>query len=517
MSGLENLSNDTHVSGALAFGLQAAMFIVESASKIQDAEELEDYRRFLRAMQRLTRILTDVDEILQSKEDRRQYSRLYKVSKNCEDELVRVQKNILEWTGSGTRSRTIWTWGRFKTIALENTSRRRLESLESHHGFINFQLNRIQPYDRMSATEKSRTTSETDSIIPDTRVETLVHSNHLEEINATQQSASDPRSQNSKPGEEILVDNGINTLLNTGNIIRYAKELDPLEWQHFLEKVTEGYDFDDAVGWKVDCKADGVPLLHAIICDYATDFIWKAPNVRPDSYEIKETVRKLMLSGADAFARTPEGENCLHLVMQATSPLDCVAASDSHALLKDLLLFLIGEIGLDVRGETNAGISVTDLAFSFKCPSGRCLWPVWVAALLELGYDPLEIAKGSICFDQVEQLLAAAVNGDCSCPCCYPDSEDDDIEILDRSSVDEFLADEQELWESNESIDYPVSPESPQKTNSFHELNGLWDDNEFFEDLALNAENGMIYPPSYNTSANNLPRILEDWDFVNIE
>ncbi|KAF3197299.1 hypothetical protein TWF679_003299 [Orbilia oligospora] len=97
MSGLEGLSIGANVIGVLVFGLQAAKFIAESVSKYQDAED--DHRRFLDAIQRLAGVLTDVNEILKTDEDKLRYSRLYTVAKKCEDDLIKIHDNILEWTG----------------------------------------------------------------------------------------------------------------------------------------------------------------------------------------------------------------------------------------------------------------------------------------------------------------------------------------------------------------------------------------------------------------------------------
>ncbi|EGX47878.1 hypothetical protein AOL_s00081g205 [Orbilia oligospora ATCC 24927] len=854
MSGLEGLSIGANVIGVLVFGLQAAKFIAESVSKYQDVED--DHRRFLDAIQRLAGVLTDVNEILKTDEDKLRYSRLYTVAKKCENDLIKIHDNILEWTGStaGKKSKTIRTWKKFKLIFLGDNSKRWLESLESHYGFILFQLNRIQLDDRKEQKVavgriESNLAHVSDTIlnIEDTQVETLVRIDKVEtnitqqietnsiavqglsnsvgvnftQVNGTLNSidslvklfannqvykaseererdefekatgrifrlgaaaatrreldvqreqteqvledirkvldfaksgdfseisggavdTDDPKQRSRKivgllansdnlsigydtqafrtfqsskssysvtkvcqwehqdfslrvteglkyeiprtkavaqpdefssrvmkitylpkstgisstidlylsqsqtlkspiyaglcfratvpmdspilqaiffgdldrvkylismgqasihdcdmygqnlltfsliPGDsahpegcsdsdkelitnnrlsiahffigvgidvnhvdngnsdivtttrlwknkrgvEILFENGANPMLNPGNIIKYARELNTPEWKRFLDWIIEFYDVNDAVSWTVGCKTRRVPLLHTILWDYATD-LWIDPD-RLCSYKIKEVVRMLILSGADAFSRTPEGENCLHLVMQATRLSDCVAVAVARPLLKELLLFLIGEIKLDVRGETNVGISVSDLAFSMKCPSGRCLWPVWVAVLLELGYDPLDVARGSICFDKVERLLATMeygskstdprlemryniVDGHCSCPSCYPDSEDDYVEILAGNLEDEFPVSEGQALGTDTSSGYCLFSRLSPKSYYPYQPSDRLEDYEFFEDLVLDNETDLVCQPNYDASVSDWARILEEGHYV---
>ncbi|KAK6500834.1 hypothetical protein TWF506_003596 [Arthrobotrys conoides] len=185
MSGLEGLSTGANVIGVLVFGLQAAKFIAESVSKYQDAED--DHRRFLDAIQRLASMLTDVNEILKTDEDKLRYSKLYTTAKKCEDDLVKIYDNIVQWTGSGKNSKTIRTWKKFKLIFLGDNSRRWLESLESHYGFILFQLNRIQLDDRKEQKvavgrieSNLALVAGTISNIGDAQVETLVRMDKVE-------------------------------------------------------------------------------------------------------------------------------------------------------------------------------------------------------------------------------------------------------------------------------------------------------------------------------------------------
>ncbi|KAF3290956.1 hypothetical protein TWF970_000212 [Orbilia oligospora] len=761
MSGLEGLSIGANVIGVLVFGLQAAKFIAESVSKYQDVED--DHRRFLDAIQRLAGVLTDVNEILKTDEDKLRYSRLYTVAKKCENDLIKIHDNILEWTGDDRKEQKVAV-GRIESnlahvsdtiLNIEDTQVEtlvRIDKVETNitqqietnsiavQGLsnsvgvnftqVNGTLNSIDSLVKLFANNQVYKASEererdefekatgrifrlgaaaatrreldvqreqTEQVLEDIRkVLDFAKSGDFSEISGGAVDTDDPKQRSrkivgllansdnlsigydtqafrtfqsskssysvtkvcqwehqdfslrvteglkyeiprtkavaqpdefssrvmkitylpkstgisstidlylsqsqtlkspiyaglcfratvpmdspilqaiffgdldrvkylismgqasihdcdmygqnlltaivliprdvqiqirsnsdivtttrlwkNKRGVEILFENGANPMLNPGNIIKYARELNTPEWKRFLDWIIEFYDVNDAVSWTVGCKTRRVPLLHTILWDYATD-LWIDPD-RLCSYKIKEVVRMLILSGADAFSRTPEGENCLHLVMQATRLSDCVAVAVARPLLKELLLFLIGEIKLDVRGETNVGISVSDLAFSMKCPSGRCLWPVWVAVLLELGYDPLDVARGSICFDKVERLLATMeygskytdprlemryniVDGHCSCPSCYPDSEDDYVEILAGNLEDEFPVSEGQALGTDTSSGYCLFSRLSPKSYYPYQPSDRLEDYEFFEDLVLDNETDLVCQPNYDAS-----------------
>ncbi|KAK6504743.1 hypothetical protein TWF481_006682 [Arthrobotrys musiformis] len=864
MSGLEGLSTAANVIGVVVFGLQAAKFIAESVSKYQDAED--DCKRFQAAILRLAGVLGDVNDIIKTDEDKLRYSSLYKVTKTCTDELVKMQKNISEWTGSGPKknSKTIQTWKKFKAIFLGDNIKRWLESLESHYGFINFQLNRIQLDDRKdqkAATERIETVlgnvSATVSVISDAQVETLARIDKAEtsvtrqlqanlvevqnintsvgvslnqfngqlssidssvkqftttqihrtleerqqdefekatgrifqlgtaaatrrelgvqqeqteqvledfrkvlefardgtfsgvsgwavdfenprqrnrkisaflasldslsigydtkafrsfrtqsqksscsvtnsyqwehqefslrvmeelkygiprtkaksqpgdfikrvmkitylpkstgissafdlyltesripdditnalntpiyaglcfratipnespifdaifcgrfeefknlisvqqasihdcdtsgqslltcalmpietthpggcpelegqsimqnrysiaqflidsgiDVNHVDNYNCDPvsriRALNNKRGVEILFENGANPMLNPRNIMYYARELNPAEWKRLLGWILEFYDINDDVAWTIDAGTRKVSLLHSVLW-YYTVGIWRGYSLSCH-YDIKEVVRMLISNGADAHGRTVEGETCLHLVVQATRDLDCVPADGARTLLRELLLFLIEEIKLDIRAQTTESLSVSDLVFYNKCPAGRCIWPVWVSVLLELGYDPLDVAKGSYRFDKIEGLYTSMVDGLCTYSCCYFanfGSEDEYVEVSEKSLEDgyseEGLEDGFSVYNNlvpNRGLDdgpaYSFSiSDHTLGAQSCPEPSNILDDYEFFENLAaLSNGEGLTSEPGYKASVSNWARVfeLDDWDCI---
>ncbi|KAF3294746.1 hypothetical protein TWF132_003215 [Orbilia oligospora] len=824
MSGLEGLSIGANVIGVLVFGLQAAKFIAESVSKYQDAED--DHRRFLDAIQRLAGVLTDVNEILKTDEDKLRYSRLYTVAKKCEDDLIKIHDNIMEWTGStsGKKSKTVRTWKKFKLIFLGDNSKRWLESLESHYGFILFQLNRIQLDDRkeqkavVGRIESNLAhVSDTISNIEDTQVETLVRMDKVEtnitqkietnsiavqglsnsvgvnftQVNGTlnsidslvklfannqvykayeerekdefqkatgrifqlgaaaitrreatvgpgqtekvledlrevlkfakkghfsilstgiqetsdslqksrkisgliagsdnlmvgydhqavrdlqarksalsatnvcqweqedfvlrvteniqydgsesrrslqsedfsrkitritylpkrqeidsivdiylaqsrtlkpsmytglsfrtmipedaeiftaifhgsvdrvrelvgtgracvndcdawgqnllirsliQAEASHPigyseddkkllatnrleiaryligqgsdvtqldydnydpfsaaRAWGNYDGVTILLESGANPMIRSENILSFARNLDEASWNYFLDRSSEFYDINDEIAWGFGFKFRPIALLHAIIGSHTLHEIWRAPYIYPSgsfpiyyrvpNYNIKDLVWKLVRSGASITSRTPEdGENCLHIALRATSEPTCQPNKNGLALLKDLLLFLVGEIGIDIRAVTKSGYSVTDVAFQQRCPAGRCIWPVWVEVLIDLGYNPLEVAEGGIFSESIKHILTARPSDYCSCPCCSPIEEDGYVQVVGNYGMEYQNQGPGKVAcaidMGNQTTILPSNCELP------------CDDFEFFEMLALRSEEMENLKPS---------------------
>ncbi|KAF3153857.1 hypothetical protein TWF569_001451 [Orbilia oligospora] len=796
MSGLEGLSIGANVIGVLVFGLQAAKFIAESVSKYQDAED--DHRRFLDAIQRLAGVLTDVNEILKTDEDKLRYSRLYTVAKKCEDDLIKIHDNILEWTGStsGKKSKTVRTWKKFKLIFLGDNSKRWLESLESHYGFILFQLNRIQLDDRKeqkAAVGRIESNlahvSDTISNIEDTQVETLVrmdkvessvtrqiqtHSTAVQDLRAsvgvnfnqvngtlgsinslvqlfantefhknsqereqdelekatgrifrlsaaavtrrkatiqkeqteevlgdihkiidfaksgrfsdlsTAQVTENPQQKNRKlagllagtealsigydhqdfaallsgsnqpktsatsicqwdqdgfslrvsenlqcdvPGDkrqpgsseftrrvtkitylpktngissiidiylaqpqgpgasiytglsfrailpndaEILVaiysgslegvrrlvstkqanvndcdlwgqslltvslmkaqyispdwyseldvaqlaknrleitkylisqgsdvtsidsenydplsaakswgnnegvalvlENGGNPVIRPDTIQSFARQLDEISWRRFLDQVCEFYDINDSLIWRPRKGARPVPLLHSILGTYAVHEIWQAPYLYDHNI--------------------PE----------------CIPTEDGPARLKDLLLFLVGEFGFDVRAKTNDGFSVSDYAFGARCPAGRCIGPIWIEVLMELGYDPLEVAEGSIYFAHIKQFMVSKPIDYCFCQTCQIADEHDYIHIFRHG---------EDIANSSTTSECYIEDHGE---NDITASNGIdryaCGDFEFFEKLSLGNGFNEECKTSYDASVSQWARILEDWEYI---
>ncbi|KAF3165820.1 hypothetical protein TWF788_000642 [Orbilia oligospora] len=840
MSGLEGLSIGANVIGVLVFGLQAAKFIAESVSKYQDAED--DHRRFLDAIQRLAGVLTDVNEILKTDEDKLRYSRLYTVAKKCEDDLIKIHDNILEWTGStsGKKSKTVRTWKKFKLIFLGDNSKRWLESLESHYGFILFQLNRIQLDDRkeqkaaVGRIESNLShVSDTISNIEDTQVETLVRIDKVEssvtthstvvrdlrasvDVNFNQvngalgsisslvqlfantefhkssqererdelekatgrifrlsaaavtrrkaniqkeqteevlddirkiidfakngqfsdlssaQVTENPQQKNRKlagllagtealsigydhqdfaallsrsnqpktsatsicqwdqddfslrvsenlqcdvpggkrqlgssefsrrvtkitylpktngvssiidiylaqpqgPGAsiytglsfrailpndaEILVaiysgslegvrrlvstkqanvndcdlwgqslltvslmkaqyispdwyseldvaqlaknrleitkylisqgsdvtsidsenydplsaakswdnnegvalvlENGGNPVLRPDTILSFARHLDEVSWRRFLDQVCEFYDINDSLIWQPRKGARPVPLLHSILGMYAVHEIWQAPYLYDHNstysrmyyhlpnYDLKTVVRKLVSSGADPTGRCPEGENCLHLVLNSTLVPECIPTEDGPARLKDLLLFLVGEFGFDVRAKTNDGYSVSDYAFGARCPVGRCIGPIWIEVLMELGYDPLEVAEGSIYFAHIKQFMVSKPVDYCFCQTCQLADEHDYIHIFRHG---------EDIANSSTTSECYIEGHGENDITASNGINNYaCGDFEFFEKLSLGSGFNEECKTSYDASVSQWARILEDWEYI---
>ncbi|KAK6345562.1 hypothetical protein TWF718_007473 [Orbilia javanica] len=858
MSGLEGLGIGANVIGVLVFGLQAAKFIAESVSKYQDAED--DHRRFLDAIQRLARVLTDVNEILKSDEDKLRYSSLYKVAKTCEDELVKMQKNILEWMETGKMSKTVRTWKKFKLIFLGDNSKRWLESLESHYGFIIFQLNRIQLDDRKEqklAAERIETTlanvSETVSIISDTQVETLARIEEAEtnvtkqvqttsvavqdlkttvgtnfnQVNGTldsidslvklfantefhktsqerernemekatgriftlgtaavtrrkalvqkeqteeilddirkvidfakggqfsdvtrdalgtenpqqktrklagliassdvlsigydhrdfvapfsrsvdrsristtnicqweqenfslrvseniqydtaskKQSGSQEFSQrvtkityhpktngssynsiidvyvaqkegpgapiytglsfrtilpcdadiimaihlglieavrhlidtkranvndcdiwgqnlltrslisadNSPPpwyseqeiailaknrleiakylisqgsdvthvdsenydplsaarswdnseGVALVLENGGNPVIKPRTIISFARRLDEISWRRFLDQVCEFYDINDCLIWGNHEWARSTPLLHQIVAAYAVHEVLRVPYIwdlgTPSSrmryhipiYDLKTVVRMLVSSGADPAGRTLEGKNCLHMALEPYSFSQSIPTEDGLIKLKDLLLFLVGEVGMDVRAKADDGFSVSDYAFSARCPSGRCIGPIWIEVLIELGYDPLEVAEGSIGFENIKKFMVSKPIDYCLCQTCQLADEHDYIRIYRRGGnvSHSSSASECDIEDHNgSSVAYAQGT-----------ICDPCDDFEFFERLSLGdgfvsyldphislSELGKECKANSEAAVSQWARVFEDWEYI---
>ncbi|KAK6360256.1 hypothetical protein TWF730_006404 [Orbilia blumenaviensis] len=831
MSGLEGLGISANVIGVLVFGLQAAKFIAESVSKYQDAED--DHRRFLDAIHRLVRVLTDVNEILQSKEDRVRYSSLYNVAKKCEDELVQIHKSILEWTGSENRSKTVRTWKKFKLIFMGDNSKRWLESLESHYGFINFQLNRIQRDDlkeQKAATKRIETVvesvSEKVSIVSDIQVETLVRIDHVEtniiqqiqtnaeavknmdasvninfdQVNGTlgsidslvklfantqlhktfeerkrdevakaagrifhlgaaavtrreaivqqeqmeqvlgdigkviefakggqylelspgrfahdnpqqrgrkllgllassdslaigydplallasgkskmystsvsqwdqeefslrvaerleydkmrdigqvtpsglsrrvtqisyfpkmngyssiidvhlsqaegpkpviyaglsfrtiipsgseilvaistgsidtvrylvstkQASVNDcdewgqglltcclmrgtptrpawfpsegeqieldrkkleiakylidqgsdlnqidccdydplsaARSWYNDEGAALLVDSGANPVVRAETILSYARNMDEVAWTRFLNQVSEFYDINDAILWtRYPCERP-LPLLHYVIETYIMCEIWKVPYIYksipggvlyhlPD-YDIKQVVRKLISSGARVI--TENGENCLHIAIDMIGCAGSPPSESGLVMLKELLLFLAGEVGLDVRGTLSNGYTVTDIAIWRTFPTERCFWPIWVGVLRELGYNPLQVAEGSLYFDWLRVRLTSRPTNYCLCPSCHLLDEELYIENLKSDNeTDSSIASEDECCAL--AVVQTVTPIRPLICSGF----------DFFERLSMRE--GDLDAPKSKPTVSDWLRIFEDWEDV---
>ncbi|RVD82270.1 uncharacterized protein DFL_006702 [Arthrobotrys flagrans] len=842
MSVVEAFGIGANVVGVVVVGLQAAKFIAESVSKYQDAED--DHRRFLDAIQRLARMLTDVNEILKSDEDKLRYSQLYNAAKKCEDELVKIHKNILKWTEStsGKKSKTVRTWKMFKLIFLEDNSKRWLESLESHYGFILFQLNKIQLDDRKEqkvVVERIESNlaqvSDTISNIEDAQIETLVRMDKAE-TNITQQieinktavqglsasvgvnfnqvnktlnsmhssvktfannqfykaaeerekdefekatgrilrlgaAAVTRREASVGPGQteqvlgglleilkfakkgqfsvlstgvhetcdslqkirkisgllassdslavgydhqvvkdlrarkstlsatnifqweqsefllrvtenlrydgsgdrkslqsgdfsrnvtritylpkrqgidsivdiylvqpetfrasiyaglsfrtmipedseiltaifhgsvnkvrellstgracvndcdawgqnllirsliqagdacpvgysednkkilaasrleiakylisqgsdvthldndnydpfsaarawgnydalDLLLENGANPMIRTQNILSYARNLDEISWKRFLNQISEFYDINDTITWGFGFDFRPMPLLHMIIGAYTISEIWGAPYIFPStsipinyhlpSYDIKEVVRKLIRSGADPACRaTDEGENCLHIVLLSTAVPDCRPMENGLVMLKDLLLFLVGEIGFDVRAVTKSGCSVTDIAFDQRCPAGRCIWPVWVEVLIELGYNPLEVAEGGIFFEREKHILTSRASDYCSCEYCLPIEEDGYVQVVGDYGM-EYR--NEGLCQVAYAIDIGKQTTIPPSN-----CDSPCDDFEFFEMLALTNEEMENCKPSSDALVSNWAHILEDWESI---
>ncbi|KAF3217559.1 hypothetical protein TWF106_007867 [Orbilia oligospora] len=176
-------------------------------------------------------------------------------------------------------------------------------------------------------------------------------------------------------GVAILLESGANPMIRSENILSFARNLDEASWNYFLDRSSEFYDINDEIAWGFGFKFRPIALLHAIIGSHTLHEIWRAPYIYPSgsfpiyyrvpNYNIKDLVWKLVRSGASITSRTPEdGENCLHIALRATSEPTCQPNENGLALLKDFLLFLVGEIGIDVRAL--AIIALAPVVHQFK-------------------------------------------------------------------------------------------------------------------------------------------------------
>ncbi|KAF3318611.1 hypothetical protein TWF173_006633 [Orbilia oligospora] len=210
------------------------------------------------------------------------------------------------------------------------------------------------------------------------------------------------KSWGNNEGVALLLENGGNPVIRPDTILSFARQLD----EYAVHEI-----------WQA-------PYLYDHSSTYSRMY-YHLPN-----YDLKSVVRKLVSSGADPTGRCPEGENCLHLVLNSTLVPECIPTEDGPARLKDLLLFLVGEFGFDVRAKTNDGFSVSDYAFGARCPTGRCIGPIWIEVLMELGYDPLEVAEGSIYFAHIKQFMVSKPIDFCFCQTCQLADEHDYIHIF---------------------------------------------------------------------------------------
>ncbi|EPS45055.1 hypothetical protein H072_1062 [Dactylellina haptotyla CBS 200.50] len=235
------------------------------------------------------------------------------------------------------------------------------------------------------------------------------------------------RVQGNPDGLKILIERGANLFVRPENFWQYTEDNNRENLRLLLDKVIEYFDINDSG------HPQKLSMLHLYIWSYALGEVWDAysndlktdsdvddhePPFRKDLSDIEQIVNMLVASGADPLSKCMEGETCLHLAINAARSPDAKPFLPGLAKLRDFLLFLIGDIGCDIRAKTNNGISVSDVAISTKDPAGRCIWPAWVEVLLRLGYDPLEVAADGICFGDVEYLLKSAPSSYCPCGQC---------------------------------------------------------------------------------------------------
>ncbi|KAF3914229.1 hypothetical protein AA313_de0202278 [Arthrobotrys entomopaga] len=145
MSGLDALGIGANVVGVFVFGLQAVKFIADTVSKYQDAEE--DYESFLGVIQNLAQVLTEVNDVFKLPQDKIKYSRLYTVSKQCEDDLDKFYKRLQGWLEPNPRSRkhsSLKTWRKFKMALLENDAKKYETHLHNYYDRILVSLQLVQ-------------------------------------------------------------------------------------------------------------------------------------------------------------------------------------------------------------------------------------------------------------------------------------------------------------------------------------------------------------------------------------
>lgn len=126
-------------------------------------------------------------------------------------------------------------------------------------------------------------------------------------------------------------------------------------------------------------------FLQTILWQYLSIYVWNSEKVNYKfRRDIQLTLEGLEYCGMDLKARDPHGRNCLHNILSFDGGEPC---ETGYMKLKELLIFLIDQKGVDPAAKDLNGQSITDIAFFGKLPTGRCMWPLWIEVLRDLKLD----------------------------------------------------------------------------------------------------------------------------------